>query len=199
MQHHQHFVADRPLYTYAHRLSPVTLRFPAVMTTAELAAWAQVGKNAVPQLAARFGIRELTGHAKNHRFAIHDVLRKIIGVTAASQEDLALLLMPLQKASWVSQVTGLSTSAISAGICENRSPLPAPVELTVTGPDQAPARGRRWLVVQVEAYLRGDPIPFLAPEMPFPDLPEIPAQEPAGNVFAAICADNAAVSRQRQL
>lgn len=59
MQHHQHFVADQSAYTAAHRLSPITLRFPAVMTTTELAAWAQVGKNAVPQLAARFGIREL--------------------------------------------------------------------------------------------------------------------------------------------
>ncbi|WP_165616972.1 hypothetical protein [Salipiger marinus] len=200
MQHHQHFAADQSAYTAAtHRLSPVTLRFPAVMTTAELAAWSQVGKNAVPHLVARFGIRELTGHAKNRRFAIHDVLRKIIGVTAASPEDLALLLMPLQKASWVSQITGLSTSAVSAGICENRSPLPAPVELTATGPGRAPARGRRWLVVQVEAYLRGDPIPFLAPQKPFPDLPEIRAQEPAGNVFAAICADSATSSRQVQL
>ncbi|KAA8607697.1 hypothetical protein [Salipiger aestuarii] len=198
MQHIRHFVADRPHCTYAPRPSSIVPRFPAVMTTAELAAWAQVGKNAVPQLVTRFGIRELTGHAKNHRFAIHDVLQKIIGVTAMSQGDLEQLLMPLQKAAWVSRVTGLSTSAIGAGIRENRSPLPAPVELTVTGPRQAPARGRRWLVVQVEAYLRGDPIPFLAPGKPFPDLPENRAQDPAGNVFAAICADNAAVSRQRQ-
>ncbi|MBL3568879.1 hypothetical protein BV509_21380 [Rhodovulum sulfidophilum] len=199
MQHHQHFVADQSAYTAAHRLSPVTLRFPAVMTTAELATWAQVGKNSVPQLVARFGIRELTGHAKNHRFAIHDVLRKIIGVTAASQEDLTMLLMPMQKASWVSQVTGLSTSAVSAGICENRSPLPAPVELTATGQDQAPARGRRWLPVQVEAYLRGDPIPFLAPGLPLQQHRNTPAQEHAGNVFAAICADSAGSSRQVQL
>lgn len=200
MQHHQHFVADQSAYTAAaHRLSPVTLRFPAVMTTAELAAWTQVGKNAVPQLVARFGIRELTGHAKNHRFAVHDLLRKIIQVIPASQDDLELLLMPLQKAAWVSQVTGLSTSAISAGICENRSPLPAPVELTATGPDQAPARSRRWLPVQVEAYLRGDPIPFLGAQKPAPDLPEIHSKKPARNVFAAICADNAGSSRQVQL
>lgn len=73
-------------------------------------------------------------------------MRKTIWGTPASQEDLEQLLMPLQKAAWVSRVTGLSASAISAGIRENRSPLPAPVELTVTGPDQAPARGRRWLI-----------------------------------------------------
>lgn len=169
------------------------------MTTAELAAWAQVGKNAVPQLVDRFGVRELTGNAKNHRFAVQELLRKIIGVTAASQEDLAMLLMPLQKAAWVAQITGLSTSAISAGVCENRSPLPAPVELTATGPDQAPARGRRWLPVQVEAYLRGDPIPFLAPRLPLPKHPDTRAQEPARNVFAAICADSARSSRQVQL
>lgn len=198
MQQHQHFVADRPLYTYAHRLSPVTLRFPAVMTTAELAAWAQVGKNAVPQLAARFGIREITGHAKNHRFAIHDVLRKIIGVSPRNADDLDALLQPLQKATWVSGNVGLSVSALNAAICEKRLLLPAPIELTRTGHGQAPARGRRWIPSQIAAYLRGDPIPFLHDAGQLP-APKKPAEPTLGNVFAAICADNAGTSRQCQL
>jgi len=42
------------------------LKTPGVMSTAELAAWAQVGKNTVPRLVTRFGIREVTGNAKNH-------------------------------------------------------------------------------------------------------------------------------------
>jgi len=46
--------------------SPSSLKTPGVMSTAELAAWAQVGKNTVPRLVTRFGIRELTGNAKNH-------------------------------------------------------------------------------------------------------------------------------------
>lgn len=199
MKHHQHIVADQAAYTAAYQFSPVTLRFPAVMTTTELAAWAQVGKNAVPQLVKGFGIRELTGHAKNHRLSLQDILRKIIGVTTASPKELEELLMPLQKATWVSGITGLSISAISAGICENRSPLPPPIELTATGPNQAPARSRRWLPVQVEAYLRGDTIPFLAPRLPLPEHPDTRTQEPARNVFAEICSDSASSSRQVHL
>jgi len=185
----KHFITAKADYFWA--LEPIILRTPTVMTTAELAAWGQVGKNSLPQLVSRFGIRELTGNAKSHRFGVHDVLRKIIGISPTTSEEMVQLLIPLQKASWVSQVTGLSTSAISARICENRSLLPAPVELTATGPDQAPARGRRWLAVQIEAYLRGDPIPFLAPQKPHPERSLNRDQEPARNVFAAICADNA--------
>ena len=142
---------------------PITLRTPGVMTTAELAAWLQIGKNSVPQLAARFGIREITGNAKNHRFPVHNVLRKILGVTPQTPEDLQSLLVPLQKVSWVSLMTGLSVSAISANVCEKRGAPPAPIELTVTGQDQAPARGRRWIPAQIEAHLRGDLKLLLAP------------------------------------
>lgn len=178
---------------------PLSLKTPGVMSTAELAAWAQVGKNMVPKLARRFGFRELTGNAKHRRYSVHDVLKKVLGVTPQTPEDLERLLIPLQKASWVSQMTGLSVSAISAGACEKRGAIPLPVELTVTGKDQAPARGRRWIPAQIEAHLRGDPIPFLAPQNPDRKTPQKRVQEPACNVFAAICGANAGEARQLQL
>jgi hypothetical protein len=178
--------------------SPVSLKRPGTMSTAELAAWAQVGKNLVPQFVTRFGIREITGNAKNHRFSVHDVLRKILGVSPQTAEDLERLLIPLQKASWVSQMTGLSVSAISASVCEKRGSLPLPIELTTTGPDQAPARGRRWIPAQIEAHLCGDPIPFLAPHATARKATPKRVPEPACNVFAAICGANAEVSRQLQ-
>jgi hypothetical protein len=177
---------------------PVPLKAPGSMSTAELAAWAQVGKNTVPQLVTRFSIRELTGNAKNHRFPVHDVLRKVLGVTPRTPEDLERLLIPLQKVSWVSQMTGLSVSTISASVCEKRRALPSPVELTVTGPDQAPARSRRWIPAQIEAHLRGEPIPFLASQPPLRKATPERVADPARNVFAAICGSNAEVSRQLQ-
>ncbi len=45
-----------------HQTSPSTVRKPGVMTTSGLAAWAQIGKNAVPQLKSQFGSRETTGN-----------------------------------------------------------------------------------------------------------------------------------------
>ncbi|WP_372921561.1 hypothetical protein [Roseovarius sp.] len=177
----------------------ISLKTPGVMSTAELAKWAQVGKNTVPRLVARFGLREITQFSKNHRFPVHDVLRKVLGVTPETPEDLERLLTPLQKVSWVSQTTGMSVSAISASVCEKRGPLPYPVQLSVTGQDQAPARGRRWVPAQVEAHLRGDPIPFLASQTSLPKAPSKHAPPSARNVFAEICGSNAEVSRQLQL
>lgn len=174
--------------------SPIIFKTPGVMTTSELAAWAQIGKNAVPHLAIRFGLREITGNANNHRYPAHNVLRAIVGITPKTPDDLEQLLLPLQKSSWVSQVTGLSISAISAAACENRNSLPRPIELTVTGFDQAAARGRRWLPAQIEAHLHGDPIPFLASQKPVRKATSKGATDPACNVFAAICGSNAKVS-----
>ena len=171
----------------------VELKTPGVMSATELATWAQVGKNMVPKLSNRFGIRELTGNAKNHRFSVHEVFRKVLGVTPQTPDDLERLLVPLQKALWVSRMTGLSVSTISAGACEKRGAIPLPVELTVTGKDQAAARGRRWIPAQIEAHLQGDPIPFLAPQTPSKRV-----QKPVCNVFTAICGANAEVSRQCQ-
>lgn len=179
--------------------STSSLRTPGVLSTAELAAWAQAGKNAVPQLVGRFGIRELTGNAKHHRFSVYDVLRKVLEVSPQTPEDLERLLIPLQKASWVSQMTGLSVSAISASACEKRGALPLPIELTVTGPNKAPARGRRWIPAQIEAHLRGDPIPFLPSPEPARKAPSECNPNPPRNVFAVICGSNAQVSRQLQL
>jgi hypothetical protein len=172
---------------------PLVLKNPAVMSTAELAAWAQIGRNTVPLLVGRFGIRELTGNAKYHRYPVHDILRKILGVSPQSPEDLERLLIPLQKVSWVSQMTGFSVSAISASVCENRSTLPLPIELTISVQGQAPARGRRWIPAQIEAHLRGDPIPFLASQKPVRNAPLKDISAPTCNVFAAICGSKAKV------
>lgn len=179
-------------------LTPIALRTSAVMSTAELAAWAQIGKNSVPRLTAGFDIRELSGHAKNHRYSVHDVMQKILGVAVRNAESMETLLYPLQKSTWVSEYTGLSVSAINAAICEERLTLPAPVELTQTGHGQAAARGRRWIPAQIDAYLRNDTIPFI------PAIAAVPATNTASktasrNVFAAICSDNAEVSRQCHL
>ena len=179
-------------------LTPIILRTSAVMTTAELAAWAQLGKNSVPRLTAGFGIRELSGSAKNHRYSVHEVMRKVLGVTAGHSEDLEPLLYPLQKSTWVSAYTGLSVSAINAAICEKRLTLPAPIELTHTDHGQAAARGRRWVPVQIDAYLRNEPIPFM-PAMTSGPAPKTASQTISRNVFVAICSDNAKVSRQCHL
>lgn len=171
--------------------SPIDFRTPGVMSTAELAAWAGIGKNSVPQLVKRFGIRELTGNTKSRRYPVHSVLRAILGITPKTSGDLEQLLIPLQKSSWVAQVTGLSVSAINAAACENRNNLPLPVTLTATGPDQAAARGRRWLPAQIEAHLYGEPIPFLEPQI----ARQKGAASPSRNVFAAICTHKAEVAR----
>ena len=178
---------------------PTALRTPAVMSTAELASWAQIGKNAVPRLVAKFGIKEITGSAKNQRFGVHDVMRKIIGVAPETPEDLQRLLMPLQKAIWVAQITGQSVSAINAAVCEKRNGVPFPIELTATSRDQAAARGRRWIPSQVEAHLHGNSIPFIPQTIAPTASAQKPPPDPRCNVFAAICGSNAEVSRQLQL
>lgn len=177
---------------------PLLLKTPGIMSSAELAAWAQVGKNTIAQVVALFHVRELTGNAKNHRYSTSDVFRRLLGVTPTTPEEFATLLIPLQKVSWVSQMTGISVSTISAAACGKRGGLPLPVELTVTGPNQAPARSRRWIPAQVEAYLRGEPIPFLANNFTVQNAPVQLLRNPSRNVFAAICATNAEVSRQFQ-
>jgi len=174
---------------------PITLKTPGVLTTAELANWAQISRNAVPSLACRFGIPELSGNMKNLRYSVHKVLKSILGITPKDPQDLERLLIPLQKACWVAQITGMSVSAINAAACEKRNFLPLPFELTVTGSGQAPARGRRWISAQIEAHLRGDPIPFLAPQTTTRKGPSKRIQAPARNVFAAICTDNTEASR----
>lgn len=178
--------------------STLPLRTSGVMTTAELAAWAQIGKNAVPGLVSRFGIREISGHAKSQRYSVHDVMRSILGISPATPDDLERLLVPLQKATWVASVTGLSTSSINANACENRGALPAPVELTVTKVDHAAARGRRWVPAQIDAHLRGIAIPYQRRRISLKKPAAQTAHPSVRNVFAELCASNAEVSRQCQ-
>lgn len=45
---------------------PLSLKTPGVMSTAELAARAKVGRSTVPKLVGHLGIREMTTNAKNH-------------------------------------------------------------------------------------------------------------------------------------
>jgi hypothetical protein len=179
--------------------APVILETPGVMTRAELISWAQVGKNAVPQLVSLFGLHELSGSTKGHRYSLHGVLRGILGVTPETADDLRALLVPLQKVSWVSKMTGLSDSAINARVTEKRGRFPFPIELTITESNQAAARGRRWIAAQVAAHLRGDPIPFLIQPAAHQTMPPTHVPAPARNVFREICANNAEVSRERQL
>ena len=181
------------LVAYTPPLDPIELRFPVVMTTAELAAWCQVGKNTVPYIVSYFRLNELSGAAKNHRFSVHEVMRKIIGVTPLGDPEIKALLYPLQKASWVSERTGLGVSSINAAICENRLLMPAPIAVTPTQPGRTAARGRRWLPAQIEAYVRCDPIPFQAERAPRPD-PKSRSKPTFGNAFEAIWSDNAEVS-----
>lgn len=178
---------------YTPPLDPVELRFPVVMTSAELAAWCQVGKNTVPHIITHYGLKELSGAAKNHRFAVHEVMRKIIGVTPHGDAEVKVLLYPLQKAPWVSERTGLGVSSINAAICENRLLLPAPIEVTPTQPGRTAARGRRWIPAQIEAYIRCDPIPFQTERAPRP-ASKSRSKPTFRNAFEAICSDNAEVS-----
>ncbi|UWQ74424.1 hypothetical protein [Leisingera sp. M658] len=190
--------AGRDPGSWPREILPIALASTSVMSTAELAAWAQIGKNSISRLTAHFGIKELTGNAKSHRFSVHEVMRKIIGIAPRTADEMQALLKPLQKASWVSGITGMSTSAINAAICENRLLLPAPLELTRAGFGQAAPRGRRWIPAQLDAYLLGAPVPFL-PQEALPDSSKSPPPTEPGNVFAAICTGNARASRHRQL
>lgn len=172
-------------------LKPLQLKSPDVMSQAELAAWAQVGKNAIPRLLAHFAIREITGKANHWRYSTHDIFRMILGTEPQSAEDVPLLLKPLQTAGWVEAITGISRSTLSTHARRPFLGFPAAINLLTTRSDQAAARGRRWIPAQIEAHIRGEDIPFLAGEIP----PSNPSLPPDGNVFAAICASNAEGSR----
>tara|TARA_R110002072_G_scaffold10478_1_gene48654 strand:+ start:12581 stop:13138 length:558 start_codon:yes stop_codon:yes gene_type:complete len=178
---------------YTPPLDPIELRFPVVMSTAELAAWCQIGKNTVPHIVSYFGLNELSGAAKNHRFGVHEVMRKIIGVTPLGDAEIKALLYPLQKAPWVSERTGLGVSSINAAISENRLLLPSPIEVTRTHLGRNAARGRRWIPAQIEAYIRCDPIPFQTERAPRP-ASKSRSKPTCRNAFEAICSDNAKVS-----
>jgi len=176
-------------------VQPLLLKTPGVMTASELAAWAQIGKNSVQQLVSRFGIREITAGKRGLRFSAPLVLKNVIGIAPQSREELDQMLVPLQKASWVAQLTGLSVSTINAAACANRSGLPAPVELTRTDPDQAAPRSRRWVPAQVIAHLNGEDVPFTTQAHESPR----GASDDDRNVFPAFSAANAEISLQCQL
>ncbi len=46
--------------------SPLSLKRPGVMSTAELATWVQVAKSALPQPVGHYDIQGLSGNAKNY-------------------------------------------------------------------------------------------------------------------------------------
>ena len=174
---------------------PLILKTRGVMTASELAAWAQIGKNSVQQLVSRFGIREIPAGTRGLRFSAPLVLQNIIGIAPRSPEEFDQMLVPLQKASWVAQLTGFSVSTINAAACANRSGFPAPIELTRAVPNQAAPRSRRWIAAQVIAHLNGENVPFTTQAHASPR----GASDDPRNVFPAFSAANAEISPQCQL
>lgn len=175
-------------------IKPILLRHPGVMSSAELASWAQIGKNAIPRLTAWFGIAEITGKTKHQRFSAVDVLRRILGATPGTPEDFDELMKPLQAAAWVAAVTGVSVSMLSEGARTGSLRLPTPIELYETQPGQAAPRCRRWVAAAIEAHLARAAIPYATRQMLGSEVIEPPAR----NVFEAICTDNSKLSPQRR-
>ncbi len=176
------------------QVEPISLRNPIVMTSSELAAWTQISKNSVPLLVKLFDIRSIAEGSQNHRYSVHDVMRKIIGVSFESSEELKQLLRPLQKATWVARMTGCSVSAVNAAACEKRSISLPSFQMSAAKRGKAPPRSRRWIPEQIEAHLRGDPLPFRHASTS--GKPAKTLITPASsNVFSSICTGNAEVSR----
>lgn len=166
---------------------PVELRSSTVMSSSELCDWLQVGKNALPRIVRHYQIPEITGSSRAHRYGLNVVVKRILGVQMGPDSNLPLLLCPLQKVRWVADYTGMSESAINDALRQNRLHLPAPIALVspVQGREVQPRR-RRWIPAQVEAYVAGMPLPFLAEQLHEPSQSVRPA-EASRNVFAAIC------------
>lgn len=175
-------------------LEAVELRSPTVMSSSELCDWLQVGKNALPGIARHYQIPELTGSSRSHRYGLNVVMKQILGIRIGPDSNLPLLLCPLQRVGWLAAYTGMSESAISDALRQNRLQLPAPIVLAspVKGRDVQPRR-RRWIPAQVEAYVAGMQLPFLAEKSHKPSQP-VSSAEASHNVFAAICTSSAGTS-----
>jgi uncharacterized protein YheU (UPF0270 family) len=171
-------------------IEPVALKNQLVMSASEIAEWAQVGKNTVPQIVSRFGIREVTGHGKHRRYKTRDVLQRIAGVRPSNQEEVVLLLKPLQNATWVSAMLGISVSALSANMRTGKSTIPAAIQLSKTSDAQQAPRGRRWVTAQIEIFLNDLADPFAKSHQRKPAA----STRVSSNVFGEICAGNAARS-----
>lgn len=172
-------------------LEPIILKNPFVMSVTEIAEWACVGKNTVPQIIARFGLNEVTGHGKNRRYRTKEVLRRVTGMNPATSEDVTLLLKPLQQAAWVSTVLGISVSALSENARSGRTTIPTAIQLSETTKTQQAPRGRRWIPAQIEIYLEDLADPFVKMQKR-----KLAASRRVNrNVFGEICAGNTARSR----
>jgi hypothetical protein len=171
-------------------VEPIVLKSPFVMSATEIAVWASVGKNTVPQIIARFGISEVTGHGKNRRYRTKDVLQRVTGMNPANSDEVTLLLKPLQHAAWVSAALGISVSALSANMRAGTSAIPAAIQLSTTTEDQHAPRGRRWLPAQIENYLEDLADPFTKMRA----RKSTASTGVSSNVFGKICAGNAARS-----
>ena len=172
------------------RIEPIVLKSLLVMSASEIADWAQVGKNTVPQIIDRFKIPEVTGHGKHRRYRTRDVLQRIAGVRPSSHEEVALLLKPLQHAAWVSAVLGISVSALSANMRNGKSAIPAAIQLSETSDTQQAPRGRRWVPAYIETFLNDLADPFLKSRQ----RKSAASTRVNSNVFGDICAGNAARS-----
>ena len=168
----------------------IDLESPTVMTGADIARWAQIGKNAVPGFVSAFGIRETTGHMQFRKYLVTDVLMRVLQVHPSTEAERLLLFVPLLTVAQVAALSGMSESAISARARAGDTNFPAPVQISTTA-DAAP-RGRRWVHAQVHAHLAGDPDPLVAmrkaaKKFQTPD---------ASNVFAQLVPRNARGSPQ---
>lgn len=171
-------------------IEPIVLKSLLVMSASEIADWAQVGKNTVPQIIGRFNIPEVTGHGKHRRYRTRDVLQRIAGVRPSNHEEIALLLKPLQHAAWVSAILGISVSALSANMRTGKSAIPAAIQLSETSDAQQAPRGRRWVPAQIEIFLNDLADPFSKSRQ----RKSAASARISSNVFGDICAGNAARS-----
>jgi hypothetical protein len=183
-------LAEKPRDIGLLSIEPVVLKSLLVMSASEIADWAQVGKNTVPQIINRFNIREVTGHGKHRRYRTRDVLQRIAGVRPSTHEEVTLLLKPLQHAAWVSAVLGISVSALSANMRNGKSAIPAAIQLSETADTQQAPRGRRWVPAQIEIYLDDLADPFSKSRQ----RKSAASTRVSSNVFSEICAGNAARS-----
>lgn len=140
---------------------PLKLRFPLMMTVAELACWSNVSRNSVGRLVSHFGLRETTGHTRHQKYPIVDVMRLVLDIDIQSNAEIDLLLRPLAGAAWVSRQTGVSPSTLSARALQgdDGSSLRA-ISLFPPAPGGGASRARRWIPAEVDAHVRGDAMPF---------------------------------------
>lgn len=172
-------------------VQPLKLRNPYVFTKSELGLWLAIGKNSVNRAVRLFDLECLPGTQSRARFSTRLVLIKILGVSIVSIDDFEQLLRPLQKASWVSKMTGHSASGLSE-IARREDPcFPRSIQVSDFIKSGGTPRQRRWVPSEVEAFVFGG----LYPTIETVSSTSSHQKSSFCNVFEAVCSDNAQVSR----